>query len=114
MSVSLSLLLGAWQPVQANNVVHAAIFEPTDCQFPLPPTETIRCGFVIVPERHDDPTSSLIKISVTIVKSHSPNPLPDPIIYINGGPGGASLGITERLVSLKIFALAGLLPLIQV
>ncbi|HEY4723582.1 MAG TPA: alpha/beta fold hydrolase, partial [Anaerolineae bacterium] len=64
-------------------------FEPTDCPFAIPRDETIRCGFLIVPEDRSLNSGPTIKIGVAIVASHSPHPAPDPIFFLNGGPGGS-------------------------
>src|SRR5262249_36240797 len=68
--------------------------EPGDCAWPLPKGqtagETVKCGVVTVLEQHTNPTGPTIRLPVAIFKSASANPLPDPIIYIEGGPGGGS------------------------
>ncbi|MBI5566139.1 MAG: alpha/beta fold hydrolase [Chloroflexi bacterium] len=63
-------------------------FEPTPCPFVMPRDEHIDCGYLIVPEDRSQPSGRTIKIGVAIVKSHSPKPQPDPLIVLNGGPGG--------------------------
>lgn len=74
-------------------------FEPTDCRFEIPQGETIQCGYLVVPENRSLPDSPTIRISVTVVKSHSSTPAPDPIICLNGGPGGKSKDIIEKHLS---------------
>jgi len=63
-------------------------FEPAPCPFVVPFDEHIECGYVSVPEDRAQPAARSIKIGVAIVKSHSPKPQPDPLIVLNGGPGG--------------------------
>ena len=63
-------------------------FEPAPCPFVMPRDEQIECGYLIVPEDRSQPSARTIKIGVAIVKSHSPKPQPDPLIVLNGGPGG--------------------------
>lgn len=63
-------------------------FEPAPCPFVVPRDEHIECGYVIVPEDRSQPAGRTIKIGLAIVKSHSPRPQPDPVIVLNGGPGG--------------------------
>jgi len=65
-------------------------FEPADCMFAVP-GETSRCGWVYVPEDRSNPDSPKIKLAVKIFKSTSVKPKPDPIIFLQGGPGNPSL-----------------------
>jgi pimeloyl-ACP methyl ester carboxylesterase len=59
---------------------------------------TFRCGYLTVPENHAAPNGRTIKIAVARVKATSPNPKPDPLVYLNGGPGGTAVGIAPILV----------------
>ncbi len=53
----------------------------------------IQTGYLIVPERRfPRPSSRTIKLPFIIMKSRSTTPLPDPVLYTAGGPGGSSLG----------------------
>ncbi len=49
------------------------------------------CGLLTVPENRSDPNGRQIKIGVAEVKAVSPNPPSDPIVYLNGGPGGSAV-----------------------
>jgi pimeloyl-ACP methyl ester carboxylesterase len=68
-------------------------FAYDDCPFDLPDSEvveaTIDCGYLIVPENRDNPDTEFIELAVAIL--YSENPQPDPIIYLEGGPGGSAL-----------------------
>jgi pimeloyl-ACP methyl ester carboxylesterase len=70
-----------------------ARFEPVACPWKLPDGQvegqTVRCGFAVVPEQHRDPTGPTIRLPVAVFKSASATPAPDPLVYIEGGPGGA-------------------------
>src|SRR5688572_30209963 len=69
-------------------------FEEVECRqdFPfLRRTKGVQCGYLTVLENHDDPDSLPIDLAVVILKSKSANPLPDPIIYLEGGPGGSAI-----------------------
>ena len=66
-------------------------WEETECQYHPNRTETMACGYVLVPENRLHPTTAsakLIRLYITIIHSRSENPAPDPIIYLSGGPGG--------------------------
>jgi pimeloyl-ACP methyl ester carboxylesterase/ABC-type transport system involved in multi-copper enzyme maturation permease subunit len=86
-------------PVYAEGPTSVPRFEPTDCRFEIPQGETIQCGYLIVPENRSRRDSLPIRISVTIVKSHSPAPAPDPIIYLRGGLGRPTQWFIERELS---------------
>jgi pimeloyl-ACP methyl ester carboxylesterase len=49
-----------------------------------------RCGELTVPENRARPNGKTITIAVAIAKAASPTPQKDPILYLNGGPGGTS------------------------
>lgn len=49
------------------------------------------CGFLEVPENRANPNRKTIKIAYAVIKSKSSSPLPDPVIYLMGGPGGSTL-----------------------
>ena len=51
----------------------------------------IEFGFLNVPENRQAPNSRLLKLAVVILRAKSPYPKPDPIIYLNGGPGAKTL-----------------------
>ena len=51
----------------------------------------IDCGQLVVPMRRDQPTKKSVFISVAVIRSSSPTPLPDPVVYLAGGPGGSAL-----------------------
>jgi pimeloyl-ACP methyl ester carboxylesterase len=53
--------------------------------------ETIECGWLNVPEDHTNAASDIsITLLVTIIHSTSSDPQPDPVIYLEGGPGGSA------------------------
>ena len=71
-------------------------FTPTDCTFDLTldlfvDYELLECGFVTVPENHNNPSGPTIDLGVAIIKSTDPNPAPDPLFMLQGGPGGSSI-----------------------
>lgn len=52
-----------------------------------------RCGWLTRPENPEDPASPSIALRVAVLDAKSPNPKPDPLTVINGGPGGSSLDL---------------------
>lgn len=76
-------------PAQAQDPV----FEADECPFEVPaslPTP-IECGYLIVPEDRSNPDSESIELAVAILSSRSATPAPDPVIFLEGGPGGSAL-----------------------
>lgn len=87
MSVTL-LLVSLGFSVQAQDT--APYFTVTNCPFPVN-DDTVQCGVMIVPENHDDPTSTPLRLAVMILPALSANPMPDPVLYLEGGPGYSAL-----------------------
>ena len=83
----LMMLTAVIIPVQAQEPV----FNSSDCPFAVPPGENIECGILTVPENRVNPNGNVVEIPVAIIRSTAPNPAPDPIIYLEGGPGGSAL-----------------------
>ncbi len=54
-----------------------------------------RCGYLVVPENRDDPTGRQVRIHLAIFEAEGSDRMPDPIIYLEGGPGGHTLGALE-------------------
>jgi hypothetical protein len=71
----------------------------------VPPTEvegsTLICGRVNVPESHDKPDGTRIDLAFAVLKARTQSPVPDPVIYLHGGPGGGAVkslaGIVQPL-----------------
>ena len=50
--------------------------------------KTVRCGYLVVPEDRSRPRGRQIRLAVAIFRTPSQNRLPDPLIFLQGGPGG--------------------------
>ncbi|MEQ8673889.1 MAG: alpha/beta hydrolase [Aggregatilineales bacterium] len=73
------------------------IFEEDDCIFPE--LDGVTCGYLIVPEDRADPDSPEIYLAVAIIGARNGTPLPDPVIYLEGGPGGAAIFAVEDFMT---------------
>ena len=83
------LRVGAQAPAQSGGV-----FEPVDCLEEIPILEGISdvdCGYLIVPEDRSNPDGPQVDLAVVILGSFSPTPVDDPILYLEGGPGGSGI-----------------------
>lgn len=69
-------------------------FEPDACLFQTPEAYTVECGYLVVPEDRANPDSPEIKLAVAVFRSNNPDKAPDPLVYLEGGPGGSALKIT--------------------
>jgi pimeloyl-ACP methyl ester carboxylesterase len=49
------------------------------------------CGYLTVPENRSKPDGRTIRLAVATRKAAAPNPKPDPIVFLTGGPGGSGL-----------------------
>jgi pimeloyl-ACP methyl ester carboxylesterase len=98
--VSLGLLIGV--SVHTAPAVSAAprlqqtpTFYPDPCVVPIPlgleEGRDIVCGYVLVPEQHAAPSGPTIRLEVAILKSEAASPAPDPLVILQGGPGGSTL-----------------------
>ena len=77
-------------------------FEPADCWFdkPIPfvPGPEYECGYVTVPERHENPDSPVIQLPVAISRAPVETAKPDPLILAQGGPGGDAFEVFSILL----------------
>jgi pimeloyl-ACP methyl ester carboxylesterase len=76
-------------PVSAQST---AVYETVSCrQFSFYSLQDVECGYLTVPEDYSQPDSKQIRLAVAIFRHPDGNPEPDPIIYLEGGPGGSPL-----------------------
>jgi Tol biopolymer transport system component/pimeloyl-ACP methyl ester carboxylesterase len=84
-----------WRPDPAALPAYVPLYEPAACQFDTPSGYEIACGYLTVPEDRSQPGGSQIRLHVAIFKSTSPNPEPDPVVHLVGGPGGSLLDAVD-------------------
>jgi pimeloyl-ACP methyl ester carboxylesterase len=70
-------------------------YEEADCKFNKPDGIDVACGYLTVPEDREKSDGKTIRLHVAVFKSQSPNPAPDPVVYLEGGPGGHALDNAE-------------------
>jgi pimeloyl-ACP methyl ester carboxylesterase len=87
--VLLSLGLMSFYPVFAQSSVPG--FEPAACPFDAPAGQTVECGYLTVPEDRRDADGATIRLAVAVFDSPNPDKAADPIVYLEGGPGGEPL-----------------------
>lgn len=57
--------------------------------------ETVTCGFLTVPETRQGSGEATLELAVMTLKARTDAPEPDPILFLQGGPGGAALSTIE-------------------
>ncbi|MGD2205214.1 MAG: alpha/beta hydrolase [Anaerolineae bacterium] len=67
---------------------YVPVFEADGCKFPVPLGKKAKCGYLTVPQDRSQPDGPQVRLHVVIYKSENPNPAPDPVIHLVGGPGG--------------------------
>lgn len=87
-------------------------FTPAACDFidlpslpagAVPPQ--VECGYVTVPEQHSNPSGPTIRLAVAIIPSGAPESATDPLVMLQGGPGGSTID-----TYLQELAISGELP----
>ena len=84
------LCLGALNSAVGKTGPIQPMFQQVACNLPtLSPdlAPRIECGTVAVPRNYDQPGSGVFKLAVVVVRSAQQPALPDPVVYISGGPG---------------------------
>lgn len=66
-------------------------FESTTCWFAEPPGQDVECGYLVVLEDRSQADGKTIELAVARFKSVGSDPAPDPVVYLEGGPGGSPL-----------------------
>jgi Tol biopolymer transport system component/pimeloyl-ACP methyl ester carboxylesterase len=83
-----------WRPAPAQ-LGYTPLFEPAPCPVPAPRGRDVECGTLVVPEDRTQPQGPQIRLPVAVIKSASPDPAPDPVVHLVGGPGGSLLDDME-------------------
>jgi pimeloyl-ACP methyl ester carboxylesterase len=77
-------------------------FSSASCPVKLPAGaqegRDIECGYLTVPEQHSQPGGKTIQLAVAVIKSRSASPAPDPLVMMQGGPGGSTLDLFVPLL----------------
>jgi pimeloyl-ACP methyl ester carboxylesterase len=73
--------------VQDNSVCEMLIGE----DIPTAVETYLRCGYFTVPELHSEPEGKKIKLPVVVVRTASASPASDPLVVLQGGPGGSAI-----------------------
>ncbi|MFC5358378.1 alpha/beta hydrolase [Azospirillum himalayense] len=72
-------------------------FVPGPCWFSVPEGEAALCGTVGVPDRRDRPATRAFRLPVVVLLSTAKQPSPDPVLFLEGGPGASPFGSGEAV-----------------
>lgn len=76
-------------------------FTEGDCPTPLAANGSVVCGTLTVPEDRSGDLNDTIDLAVVIYKATGSSPRPDPIVFLQGGPGGRSIATVALTYSLQ-------------
>ena len=84
---------------------YVPVFEPSGCDFRIPTGQRVDCGFVILPEDRYGDISKTIRLAVAVYRGADSSATP--IIYLEGGPGRATLELLSENFALTIAPYVG-------
>lgn len=64
--------------------------------------ETIDCGTIVVPESRDRPDGRILRLAVAVLRSRAEQARPDPVVFLQGGPGGAAVRHTRAMAESRL------------
>lgn len=103
----LMAVLTPWNSALAAEEV--GVFRKAPCPIPVPAGlvegRDITCGYVVVPERHAQPTGRTLRLLLARVSSLSENPAGDPLVPLPTGPGSSSIDSFLPLMASPVGAL---------
>ncbi|MPY92980.1 MAG: alpha/beta fold hydrolase [Acidimicrobiia bacterium] len=74
-----------------STVVGDARFEEGECRFEAPEDVEVRCGWLVVPEDRARPDGRQVRLHVGVFHRAGADARPDPVVFLEGGPGGNAL-----------------------
>ncbi|MEU3744375.1 MULTISPECIES: alpha/beta fold hydrolase [Streptomyces] len=80
---------------------HPARFVPGPCPETPEPIPG-RCGFLEVPENRSRKNTRTIRTTVAIIPATSAKPAGDPVVFMEGGPGGDAIGAIPFLIASQV------------
>ncbi len=97
------LVMLALLSVPAAGVAHAGDARPRligrDCGVVPPIGVSVSCQWLIVPERRDSRSTKTIKLAVATLQSRAAKPEPDPVVFLEGGPGGSAVATLSNFAT---------------
>jgi pimeloyl-ACP methyl ester carboxylesterase len=89
------IALACSAPPPAPDAPQVGVFEQAPCPMPVPDGvvegETLRCGYVTVPEFHARPGEGTVRLAVAVFSAMSEDKAPDPLVVAPPGPGTSAI-----------------------
>ncbi len=83
-------------PTALPTIAYEPRFDEAPCPFESPRGVRVTCGFVTVPENRSSNSGRVLRLAVAKFHSTSQNPAPDPVLFLQGGPGGEALQLAAN------------------
>ncbi len=104
--VLVALLTGYFALSRVGAGTQPPSLEVAACPFDIPSGlsegESLICGYVTVPLRHDTPDGPTTRLAVARFPSSASHPEPDPLVLVRGGPGESTLTVFAPVVASSI------------
>lgn len=81
-------------PTPMPTVAYTPKYEDAPCPFDAPSNVRVTCGYAILPEDRTGDPNRTIRLAVAVFHSRSSNPAPDPVMFLQGGPGGEAVQLS--------------------
>jgi len=89
-------------PTAMPTVAYVPRYEETSCPFESPSNVQVTCGYAIVPEDRTGDPSKTIKLAVAVFHSTISDPAPDPVMFLQGGPGGEAVQLSAHAFDILV------------
>ncbi len=89
-------------PTAMPTVAYTPQFEEAPCQFETPFGVRVTCGYAILPENRTSNNGRTIRLAVAVFHSQSSSPKPDPVMFLQGGPGGEAVTLSANAYSVLV------------
>ena len=89
-------------PTAMPTLAYTPQFEQSPCQFDAPFGVNVTCGYAIVPENRTTDTGRTLRLAVAVFHSTSSSPAPDPIVFLQGGPGGEAVQLSADAFTILV------------
>jgi pimeloyl-ACP methyl ester carboxylesterase len=94
-------------PTSKPMVSYTPILEKVNCPFDVPSGADVSCSYVVVPEDRTGDASHTIRLAVAVYHSTSSNPSSDPVLFLQGGPGGEAVKLSANAYDLLVAPFLG-------
>lgn len=79
-----------FEPADCGPILQRPALGPVDAAFPVDPSDIV-CGYVVTPLERAQPSGPTIRLAVAVLRATGANREPDPLVMLQGGPGGSTI-----------------------